>query len=189
MVLTAKRAEKASTQILPTRTSFLRRFSGFTLIELLIVLFITGVVSSVFLPRISFNMSLETPVMILQRAIEEASNLALSGTPVRFKIDYLGGSGGKIQVEALMKRDIPEDSLSGFLASETAETSVLEWRKVKLKTDLEGENWKFEPSVIKFFNDGSCTPAKITWSSPSARPEKYILTVTGYCAKLEDRNN
>ena len=172
----------------------MRRFSAFTLIELLIVLFIVGVIASVSLPRIYIYT--EPPVMTLQRCIEEASNLALSGVSV--KMTTLNGARGKIHVQALMKSEAAKDDLSTFMHSnendKDSEKSILEWREVKLKNLPQDDNWKFEPSVIYFFNDGSCTPAKISWLSPNTRraninnkqEENYILTVTGYCVEVDE---
>ena len=171
----------------------MRRLSAFTLIELLIVLFIVGVIASVSLPRIYIYT--EPPVMSLQRCIEEASNLALSGVSV--KMTTFNGARGKIHVQALMKSDAAKDDLSTFMHSndddKDSEKTILEWREVKLKNLPKDDNWKFEPSVIYFFNDGSCTPAKISWLAQANRSnlnnkleEKYVLTVTGYCVEVDE---
>ena len=161
--------------------------SGFTLIEIMMVLMITGTLAGVFLPRLSFFF--EPPSATLQRAIEEATDTALSGVPVRLKIETEEISRrGFIVAEALMKKEEPEDSLSVFLGTNLTRPTVLEWQNVKLKNLPENEGWKFEPEIINFFTDGSCTPARITWASRNTTErdaDEYILTVTGYCVMVE----
>ena len=143
--------------------------------------------ASVMLPRISFYF--EPPSAVLQRAIEEASDLALSGVPVRFSIKPEGRSKrGEIIIEALMKREVPEDSLSAFLGTNINKPVVLEWQNIEMRNLPEGYGWQFDPEVIYFYSDGSCTPARISWAGKNVSErdaDEYILTVTGYCAKLE----
>ena len=143
--------------------------------------------ASVMLPRISFYF--EPPSAVLQRAIEEASDLALSGVPVRFSIKPEGQSKrGEIITEALMKREVPEDSLSAFLGTNINKPVVLEWQNIEMRNLPEGYGWQFDPEVIYFYSDGSCTPARISWAGKNVSErdaDEYILTVTGYCAKLE----
>lgn len=143
--------------------------------------------ASVMLPRLSFHF--EPPSAVLQRAIEEASNLALSGTPVRLSINAERNSNrGEIFPEALKKREVPEDSLSAFLGTDVNKPVVLEWQDIEMKNLPDGNGWRFEPEVIYFYSDGSCTPARISWAAGNISErdaDEYILTVTGYCTKLE----
>ena len=143
--------------------------------------------ASVMLPRISFYF--EPPSAVLQRTFEEASDIALSGIPVRLSVRAENNSKrGEIHPEALKQREVPEDSLSAFLGTNIIKPVVLEWQDLKMKNLPEGYGWKFDPEVIYFYSDGSCTPARISWAGRNVsdnNADEYILTVTGYCAKLE----
>ncbi|MBR2208162.1 MAG: prepilin-type N-terminal cleavage/methylation domain-containing protein [Synergistaceae bacterium] len=163
---------------------------GFTLIEILLVLTIMGLMAGVSIPKLSHYF--EPPAAVLQRAIEEASDKALSGTPVRLSIKTEGASRrGYIFAEALTKREVEANSLSAFLGTNKNRPVVLEWQNIKMQNMPDTSGWQFEPEVINFFSDGSCTPAKISWQNPndgSRHVDEYILTVTGYCMLKEEKN-
>lgn len=161
--------------------------AGFTLLEIMIVVMIVGIMSTVAIPRIS--MQFESDSAVLQRAVEEAGNMALSGTPVRWSVKDDNSRGrGAISAEALKKKEEPADSLSVFLGTAGNKPVVLEWQTAVFKNLPDGDGWKFEPEVIYFYTDGSCSPARISYAERNVserEADEYILTVTGYCMKLE----
>lgn len=165
------------------------RRKGFTLLEILIVVMIIGMMASVAVPRIS--MQFEPYSAVLQRAFEEAGNLALSGTPVRLFVKKdTAKTRGTITAEALRKKELPQDSLSVFLGTAANKPVVLEWQKLDLKNEPEGDGWKFQPEIIYFYTDGSCSPARISYAAQGVSDfdaDEYVLTVTGYCVMLEKK--
>ena len=165
----------------------IRRRSGFTLLEIMIVVMITGILASVAIPRIS--MQFEPYSAVLQRAFEEAGNMALAGTPVRFSVKDENSRGrGTITAEALLKKEVPADSLSAFLGTAGNKPVVLEWQSIAMKNIPDGDGWKFDPKIIYFYTDGSCSPARISYAPQNVSDfdaDEYVLTVTGYCMMLE----
>ena len=160
---------------------------GFTLLEILIVVMIMGMMASVAVPRMSAQF--EPPSAVLQRLFEEAEERALSGTSVRLSVnDDNPSRRGEIVAEALLKKEEPADSLSAFLGTAGNKPVVLEWQKIKMKNIPEGDGWRFNPRIIYFYKDGSCSPARISNAPPNPSEydaDEYVLTVTGYCMKLE----
>lgn len=160
---------------------------GFTLLEILIVVMIMGMMASVAVPRMSAQF--EPPSAVLQRLFEEAGERALSGTSVRLSVnDDNPRRRGEIVAEALLKKEEPADSLSAFLGTAGNKPVVLEWQKIKMKNIPEGDGWRFNPRIIYFYKDGSCSPARISNAPPNTSEydaDEYVLTVTGYCMKLE----
>ena len=165
----------------------IKKSKGFTLIEIMIVIAIIGTLAGVLLPRMSFYF--EPPASVLQRFFEELSDKALSGTPIRIKIQKKDFSRrGEIIAEGLLKKEVPADSLAAFLGT-AKNQEVLEWQNLKLNNSPEGDGWLLEPEMIYFYTDGSCTPAKISWldiGAANSRAQNFLLTVTGYCFDVNE---
>ncbi|MCR5346833.1 MAG: prepilin-type N-terminal cleavage/methylation domain-containing protein [Fretibacterium sp.] len=158
---------------------------GFTLIEIMLVLAIVGVMAVVLLPRIGFYF--EPPLVLLQRSVEEAQELALSGVSVRFVLKPVHGKRGTVEAEVLLKEEPEKGSLSEFLGTAAPKEDKLVWKPAKFSHPLDGEGWRMDPETVNFFTDGSCTPARISWADPgysSRGSVSFLLTVTGYC--IED---
>ena len=145
---------------------------------------IVGLLAGMVVPRI-FRYR-EPPAVRLQRTVEEASNLALSGVSIRLKLEPVesGGHGsvrrGRIAAEALTKAEDP--AVPG--------RETLAWSPVRLTYPPEGEDWRLDPEIVYFYTDGSCTPARISWTQPDAPDsdaETFLLTVTGYLFEQERR--
>ncbi len=166
----------------------IKKKKAFTLIEILLVLAVMGLMAGVAIPRLSYYF--EPPAAVLQRAIEEAEDKALSGIPVRLSIKTSGASkNGYISAEAFVRKEVEENSLSAFLGTQSNKPAVFEWQNLKMRYLPENSGWHFEPEIIYFYSDGSCTPAKISWKNPdiySNKTDEYILTVTGYCMKTSE---
>ena len=164
------------------------RRRGFTLIEIMIVLAIVGMMAATLLPRMSFYF--EPPLTVFQRGVEEAQGLALSGASVRFVLTPVRARRGQIVVEALLRQEPDKNSLRSFLGTAGPDEGVLAWTPVRLSHPPVGEGWRMEPETVYFFTDGSCTPARLSWAEPGTSERdasEFLLTVTGYCAAVEDR--
>lgn len=162
--------------------------SAFTLVELTIVVAIIGIMATMLAPRMSFFYA--SPLSLLQRSVEEATNLSLTGVPLRFvfKADK-DGRRGEIVPEALIKKPLASDDLRVFLGTAKPEDGVLEWTPVALKYPPGGSGWMMEPDIVYFYTDGSCTPASISWAErgiSDSKADKFLLTVTGYCAAVPE---
>lgn len=170
------------------RSPFKRSRAAFTLVELMIVVAIIGILSMMMAPRISFFYA--SPLSLLQRSIEEATNLSLTGVPLRFVFKTeREGRRGEIIPEALIKKPLASDDLRVFLGTAKPDDGVLVWTPVALKYPPGGSGWKMEPDIIYFYTDGSCTPASISWAErgvSDSKADKFLLTVTGYCAALPE---
>ena len=156
------------TRTLPTTT----RRKGFTLIEILLVVAIIGMMAVMVLPK-NF-LSFVTPLRAMQRAVTEITDLALSGYSVRLRVEVSDRSDrGRIVAEALTKVEDRFDPTK----------QTLEWKPVGIANLPEGEDWRFEPEIIYFYSDGTCTPASIMRADKNTRitdGDLAMLTVTGF---------
>jgi len=138
---------------------------------------IIGMMAVMVLPR-GF-LSFVTPLRAMQRAINEISDLALSGKSIRLRMEPLERSDrGRIVAEALTR---VEDRFNPAMFT-------LEWMPVEIANLPEGEDWRLEPEIIYFFSDGTCTPARIMRADRNTRITEgdfAILTVTGFLFEPE----
>ena len=140
---------------------------AFTFIELILVIAIIGMLAAMIIPRMSSW--IEPHERTLQRAFIEAIEIAKSGVSIRFRIDK-EEKRGTIIPEALVK----EEEIVGF-----SRKTVSVWKAFELRWKPTGNAWTFDPEIIYFYQNGICTPAKITWGTPPF-VDNYLLTVTGY---------
>ena len=140
---------------------------AFTIIELIVTIAIIGALAALIIPRMSTWM--EPPERTLQRAFIEAIDIAKNGISIRFRIDK-EERRGTIIPEALVK----EEEVIGF-----SRRTINTWKAMEMRWKPTGNAWAFDPEIIYFYQDGVCTPAKITWGV-SPYVDNYLLTVTGY---------
>ena len=132
---------------------------AFTMIELIVIVAILGMLAVLVIPRISW---MEPPKQVLQRAFIEAVDMARNGVSIRFRVDV--ENNGSIVTEILTK---------------DKEKMVSTWKAIDMRWKPEGKGWTFNPELIYFFQDGTCTPARITCGT-IPYVDNYLLTVTGY---------
>ena len=132
---------------------------AFTMIELIMIVAILALLAVMIIPRISW---IEPPKRVLQRAFIEAVDMARNGASIRFRVD--------IENEGVI---VPE------ILTKDKEKMESTWKTFGMRWKPEGKGWAFSPELIYFFQDGTCTPARITWGT-IPYVDKYLLTVTGY---------
>ena len=132
---------------------------AFTMIEIIIIVLILGLLAALIIPRMTW---MEPPKRVLQRAFIEAVDMARNGVSIRFRVDI---DNDRSIVSEILTKD--EEKLEST------------WKAFEMRWKTEGKGWTFNPELIYFFQDGTCTPARISWG---AHPytENYLLTVTGY---------
>jgi type II secretory pathway pseudopilin PulG len=142
------------------------------MIELIVIVAILGTLAALIAPRMSW---VEPYQRTLQRAIIEAIDTARGeGVSLRFRIDKEEKTG-TIIAEVLVKDKENE------LSKKTEST----WKTYKMQWQPAGKEWSFKPEIIYFYQNGMCTPAKITWGSPPYS-ENYLLTVTGFIVETKN---
>ena len=148
---------------------------GFTLIEVMLVVVLIGMMTALVMPKAFFTF--DSSLRVLQKTVSELSDLALDGVTVRLRMDT---------EEKEREPDRGALVAEGLLQVEDANqpgNARLEWRRLKLQSAPDGEDWRLEPGVVYFYSDGTCTPARILWADKAARitdGESALLTVTGY---------
>ncbi|MCL2767831.1 MAG: hypothetical protein FWE49_03790 [Synergistaceae bacterium] len=135
------------------------------MIELIVTAAILSLLAVLVLSRVSW---IEPNKRILQRAFIEAGEIAKSGTSIRFRVDNEENRGAFVS-EVLVKDE----------KKEVWEKGAVTWKAVDMRWRPDGKEWVFKPEIIYFFQDGMCTPARITWGT-HPNVENYLLTVTGY---------
>ena len=154
------------------RTTANSRRRAFTMIELIVVIAIIGLLAALISPHVTW---MEPPQRTLQRAFLEAIDMAQSGISIRFRVDKEENIG-TILVEVLTRGNENENKF------ESKPEPV--WKAYKIQWQPTGKAWTFEPEIIYIFQNGMCTPAKITWGK-IPYSENYLLSVTGHLVETD----